>query len=284
MRWFELLEEAPMSDRPVPDHRSLSLDELLANWPYEFGEVVARLETGDDKREVLQLRIDMGVLQMETTGRPDGQSPGGHPTYYDQLFALLTEEGEEFELDETRCIEIDREFMQFYHRRIAWLALADFSRAIADAEHTLALMDFSSLHAPSVEWADMHEQYRPFVLFHRAQAAALAALEDLKPEQAVKELDEGAKQLYAAYQALEECFEVDEEEQEDEYMNRLYEMKASIENQYEIEPPLAKQLAEAVAGEQYELAAELRDRIARKSRRSSESGSIRPPASDGPSL
>ena len=47
-------------------------------------------------------------------------------------------------------MEIDREFVQFFHRRVAWLALREFDRAVADADHTLALMDFSSLHAPDV--------------------------------------------------------------------------------------------------------------------------------------
>ncbi|MGI9455553.1 MAG: UvrB/UvrC motif-containing protein [Aeoliella sp.] len=261
-----------MSD--TPQH----LDDLFADWPYEFGEVVARIVPGADGRDVVQLRIDMGMLQLETADRPDGSRPGGQPTYYDQLLTLLAEKGEEFELDEERCIEIDREFVQFYHRRIAWLSLGEFERAVVDADHTLSLMDFSSLHAPHAEWAEMHEQYRPFVLFHRTQAVALAALENLDPADAVKEIDEGVAQIAEAYLALggEE-----EDLSEDEFLNRLREMKAALETQYEIEPPLTKQLAEAIAREQYELAAEIRDKIARKTRRVPGSESVRPRPGDG---
>ncbi len=57
----------------------------------------------------------------------------------------VIKEGDAFELDPARCMEIDREFVQFFHRRVAWLALREFDRAVADADHTLALMDFSSL-------------------------------------------------------------------------------------------------------------------------------------------
>ena len=57
--------------------RPKHLDDLLKDWPYEFGEVAAREVIGHDGRELIQLRIDMGVLQMETTGRPDGEEPGG---------------------------------------------------------------------------------------------------------------------------------------------------------------------------------------------------------------
>ena len=241
--------------------RHQHLDDLFENWPYEFGEVIARRAEGKDGRDLVQLRIDMGVLQLEAEGRPDGTEPAGHATYYDYLLWLVTTEQDDFELDEARCVEIDREFVQFYHRRIAWLSLAEFDRAIADADHTLALMDFSSLHAPHAEWAEMHEQYRPFVLFHRTQAAALGHLEGVEPEKAVKELEAGLKQITEIYNSQG----VDPEDLvEDEFLNRLAEMKQVLEDQYEIEPPLNKQLAEAVAREQYELAAELRDRIARK--------------------
>ena len=41
-----------------------------------------------------------------------------------------------------QCAESDREFIQFYHRRVAWLALRRHDQAIQDADHTLALMDF----------------------------------------------------------------------------------------------------------------------------------------------
>ncbi|WP_425398074.1 UvrB/UvrC motif-containing protein [Aeoliella sp.] len=236
------------------------LDHLFNEWPYEFGDVAARKVQGHDGRDVLQLRMDMGVLQLEVTGRPDGGRPGGCDNYLEYLKGLLVTEGDEFELDDTRCIEIDREFVQFYHRRIAWLSLGDFDRAAADADHSLALMDFSSIHAPHAEWAEMHEQYRPFVLFHRTQATALAALELLDPASAVEEIEEGCKLIADSYrsQGAEE-----DELAEDEFLVRLGEMKTSLEEQYDIEPPLAKQLAEAIAREQYELAAELRDRINR---------------------
>ena len=36
-----------------------------------------RFVAGDDGREKIQMRIDLGLIQMETTGRPDGERPGG---------------------------------------------------------------------------------------------------------------------------------------------------------------------------------------------------------------
>lgn len=245
-----------MSD--LPQH----LDHLLSDWPYEFGQASARLVSGADGRDVVQLRVDLGVLQMEATGRPDGVRPGGCDTYYDHLLSLAFQEGEEFELNEDRCLQIDREFMQFFHRRVAWLALRAFGRAIVDADHTLALMDFSSAHAPDGEWAEMHEQYRPFVLFHRTQAAALIELERNQAAAAVAAIDEGLTRLQKVFEA----HDAEEEFEEHPLALKLQELKQAIAEHFELRPTLAQQLAEAIASEQYELAARLRDKLGRQRR------------------
>jgi len=98
--------------------RKEHIDHILKNWEYSPGEVDARLARGDDGREVVQLRIDMGLLQMEVDGRPDGTRPQGAETYYDYLVAAAIQEGDDFELSEDQCGEADREFVQFYQRRL----------------------------------------------------------------------------------------------------------------------------------------------------------------------
>ena len=233
------------------------IDHLLKDWPYRFGEVIARKVRGSDRRPLLQMRVDMGVLQMETTGRPDGERPEGFETYYDYLVSLSFHEGAEFELSARRCMEIDREFVQFYHRRICWLALKDYHRAAEDADHTLKLMDFSTAHSPDDNWSLMHEQYRPFVLFHRTQARALTKLEQTDPQQAVATIDEGLGQLREIF----EEHEAEDEFDESELVIKLREMRDSLIKHYELGPSLAEQLAEAIAKEEYELAAKLRDRM-----------------------
>src|SRR5689334_5718637 len=98
--------------------RRNDIDRLLKEWAYEPGEVLARLVRGSDGREILQMRVELGLLQMEVAGRPDGQRPEGHETYFDYLLALSLDEGEDFELTPEQCAAADREFLQFYHRRI----------------------------------------------------------------------------------------------------------------------------------------------------------------------
>jgi hypothetical protein len=240
--------------------RRKDIDDLLSDWVFQPGEVMARLVKAADGREVLQMRVDMGLLQMEVAGRPDGSRPSGAETYFDYLLSAKVQDGDSFVLTAPQCAEVDREFVQFYHRRICWLALRKFRQATKDADHTLALMDFVKKHSPDEQWTLSHEQYRPFVLFHRVQAAALGELEEQGAEAAIGEINRGLEQ----FRHIFEEYEVAEKFDEDELVRRLQELQSSLREHYHVERTLDERLADAVADEQYELAAQLRDQIARR--------------------
>ena len=238
---------------------SSDLDYLLNEWPYEPESLCARLIKAADGRDLIQLRIDLGILQLETHGRPDGQHPQGHNTLLDCLCKQEAEDPD-FELDEATCLEVDREFVQFYHRRVAWLRLQRFERAVQDADHTLALMDFCREHSPCEDWTLQHEQHRAFVLFHRTQAAALQSIEEQAPEDAVEAISDGLDLIEENFidMGWEEHFD------SDELVERLVELRESLRNDFSIEKTLNEQLADAVASEQYELAARLRDQMSQR--------------------
>jgi hypothetical protein len=62
------------------------ISELLDKWPYESGRINARLVKGKDGQPRIQVRLDLGLLQMHTDGRPDGQRPFGYTSlleYYE---------------------------------------------------------------------------------------------------------------------------------------------------------------------------------------------------------
>jgi hypothetical protein len=240
--------------------RRKDIDELLAGWPYQPGEVMARIVEAADGRELLQMRVDMGLLQMEVDGRPDGARPQGAETYFDYLLSLVIHEGDDFELSAEQCAEADREFVQFYHRRICWLALRRFDEAARDADHTLAFMDFVKHHSPDEDWTVSHEQYRPYVMFHRVQAAALAELEKNGAEAAISEINRGLDNFRKVFEEYDAAEKFDD----DELVRRLKELQESLREHYRVGRTLDEQLADAVASEQFELAAQLRDEIARR--------------------
>jgi len=243
---------------------SYDIDCILRDWPYQAGVVSARVIRASDGRKVYQMRIELGLLQMEATGRPDGERPGGAETYLDWLRAEELRREERLVLDEEQCLEVDREFLQYYHRRICCLALREFDQAIADAEHTLSLMDFATAHSPDEQWSLSHEQYRVYVLFHRTQAKALQELHRAGPEAAIEAIDEGLAKIHRLFVHLD----AEDEYERDELVRQLAEMKESVRQEYKLGRTLAEQLAEAVAAEQYERAAALRDEIARRRRKS----------------
>lgn len=240
-----------------------NIDRLLRDWAYDPSGISVRKKKGSDGRDVIQMRLDLGLLQLETTGRPDGTRPQGADSYYEYLVRRTLEEGEEYEMTEDECDEADREFVQYYHRRICWLALREFDKAKADADHTLRLMDFCRDHSPDDQWTMSHEQYRPFVMFHRTQAAALAALGDKGAEAAVEELNLGLDKIRQVFTE----YEADEEFEDDELVARLTELRESLRQHFHVGRTLQEQLTDAVASEKYELAAQIRDELNRRNTR-----------------
>src|ERR1700726_4647370 len=61
------------------------IDNALRGWDYKAGVIQARLVKARDGREVIQMRVDLGVLQIEQGSRPDGARPHGFPTYFAYL-------------------------------------------------------------------------------------------------------------------------------------------------------------------------------------------------------
>lgn len=237
-----------------------NIDRILRDWPFDPNGISVRKTKGSDGREVLQMRLDLGLLQLELTGRPDGTRPEGAETYFDFLVGRAVQAEGEFEMSEEECEQADREFVQYYHRRICWLALREFDEAVLDADHTLGLMDFCRDHSPDDQWTMSHEQYRPFVLFHRTQAAALAALADQSAEVAVEELNSGLERIREVFAQ----YEAEEEYTDDELVTRLIELRESLRQHFHVGQTLLEQLEEAVASEQYELAAQLRDELQKR--------------------
>ena len=249
------------------------IDEALHGWPYEPdpGEVVAREVRARDGRNVLQIRVELGLLQMEVDGRPDGVRPHSFATYLDYLRHRASTRSSSqgggkspWTMTAEHCAEADREFAQFYHRRVAWLTLQRYDRALQDADHSLALMDLVRKYASDADYVASHERYRGLVLFHRTQAAAALALERRKPEEAIDSVREGMERLIEHQQGV--ATETDDTPN-DALIEQLRVLEREIRKNFSVEKTLREQLDEAVADEDYELAARLRDQIKAQARR-----------------
>lgn len=240
----------------MADSRNIS--DILQGWNYDSQSIRARIVAGQDgEADVLQMRVEMGLIQMAVDGRPDGIRPEGFATYLDYLLQEEISQGNEWELNDEQCMEVDREFMQFYQRRISWLSIKEYQQVVRDADHTLALMDFCKRHSPEDGWTIVHEQYRPFVLFHRTQAAAYHQLNESTPQAAIECINDGLNTIRSIFEShdLEEHFD------EDELVSQLRDIRESLRDEYSVGKTLHEQLADAIASEQYERAAEIRDQL-----------------------
>ena len=241
------------------------IDEALHGWPNnsEPGDVVAREISARDGRKVLQIRVELGVLQMEVEGRPDGARPHGYATFLEYLrhrANMKSARAADWKMSDEQSVEVDREFSQFYHRRVAWLTLQRYDKALLDADHSLELMNFVAEHSGSVEYIDSHERFRGLVLFHRTQSAAALALERRKPEDAVDSVREGVERL--ADHQRDWSADADRDQTPNETLiAQLRVLESEIRKNFEVEKTLGEQLDEAVADEDYERAARIRDQI-----------------------
>lgn len=235
---------------------------LLNEWPFEPGQLCVRIIKGENGREKIQLRIEMGILQMEVTGRPDGQRPHGSESllhYYQTRSRKAEERREKFFLDSEMCMDLQLEALQYYHRRISFLEIGDYLRAKQDAERNLMLFDFVKDHAEDEEDRVAFEHYRPFVIGHRVRAEVLMQLEREAYDSALEKIDAGIAELQTLFQIPDRPEFLDENEE----IAFLREWAEEIRKDRPRTPTqnLRDKLRDAVAREDFERAAKLRDQL-----------------------
>src|SRR5256712_4081998 len=178
----------------VPSAMSLDLNSILKDWPHENGNIKVRKIAGLDGREKLQLRVDLGVLQMEMIGRPDGQRPHNCESlleYHQKRAARAEEKGEAYELTSEQCAELQQEGIQYYHRYLSLFQINDFAGVVRDTQRNLDLFTFVTEHTDRDELSWTLQQFRPYVLMMNTRAKASILLGQGKFAEAVAEIERG---------------------------------------------------------------------------------------------
>ena len=173
---------------------SSDLHSILGDWPHETGKIKVRKIVGLDGREKLQLRIDLGVLQMEMTGRPDGVRPHGCESlleYHQVRAGRAVQRGENYELTLEQCAELQQEGIQYYHRYLSLFQINDFAGVVRDTQRNLDLFDFVSEHTERDELSWNLQQFRPYVLMMNTRAKASILLAQGKFPEAMREIQHG---------------------------------------------------------------------------------------------
>ena len=249
-----------MSD--VPATMSLDLNTILKDWPHENGNVKVRKIAGLDGREKLQLRVDLGVLQMEMTGRPDGQRPHNCESlleYHQRRAVRAAEKGEDYELTPEECAELQQEGIQYYHRYLSLFQINDFAGVVRDTQRNLDLFTFVTEHTDRDELSWSLQQFRPYVLMMNTRAKASILLAQGKFGEAMSEIERGRGAIAEFFQHSN-FPELVSKSSEIAFLDEwLEEVKAKRPlSKLEI---MQREMETAIGKELYERAAELRDAI-----------------------
>lgn len=243
----------------------LDLTDLLHDWPMESGRINARMIAGRDGQRKVQVRIDLGVLQMNSTDRPDGRRPNGAPT----LLAWHQQQQKRYERDTgmsagfvlspDECRALREEAVQFYHRYVAMFSLKEFEAVVRDTTHNLGIFDLCGTFGPTDQDRLLLEQFRPSVIMTRARAEAESAILRSEPRAALAALDRGLGELRVVFDdaGQGDSFDQANEVQLLRGMRDALIPKLPASQSAELE----ERLRAAIDAENYELAAILRDEL-----------------------
>ena len=235
------------------------IGDLLNSWPFDPDELVARRIVAKDGSERIQIRIDMGMLQLETKGRPDGQRPFGCESLLEYYSKKMADEGPEASLDNEACEDLFQEAWQYYQRYLSMFYLEDYAAVVEDAGHNLQIFDLVHDHADNDEDKWYFEQYYPHAIMMQARAGAMIALDDDDYKGALRRVREGTERI-EAFVADWDGDVMEEDLPELSFLQDWYE-ELETERPLSRREQLERDLTVAVEAENFEEAARLRDKI-----------------------
>jgi hypothetical protein len=251
---------------------SQDISTILGEWPYEPDDVMVRLVPGEDGKNKLQLRVDLGILQMELDGRPDGIRPEGEESwldYYERLQRRHDEfqpENPPFSLKLEDCTRLWREAVQYYHRYLSFWHLNMYELCARDTQRNLHLFAFVRTFAEDDRMKMQFDQWRPYVSMMYTRAVAMPQVLKKSYREAFNTIESGIEAIrdfleeYNQSHRAEECVELVSLENWRDELLAHEEAAAAAEPKSKIQL-LRQKLEKAIAAEEFEDAARLRDEI-----------------------
>ncbi len=271
---------------------SQDLSKLLREWPYDPDDAV-RMITAEDGRSVMQVRRPVGIEQYELDGRPDGESPLGNDTVVEAIEGQLSQYVEEygsddgFEIGHEDAVRLHNEGVLFYYRYLLLFQVNDFERTTRDTEHNLRLTRLLERYCSNEDDRNEVLQFKPYILRMNAMSRAMTSLKRQMKEIAQHILESAVEEIEALEDIDSPAFRF-EKVRSANYLRSTIEQLAQAETDadgeivpveddqlYEEEPGgeeygdygddelsrLEHELENALEEENYERAAEIRDRI-----------------------
>ncbi len=242
---------------------SVDLRNLLIAWPYD-AENDTRIVLGDDGRQVLQVRTPLGIEQFELDGRPDGSRPHGMGSALEYQLSRLEKatqasENPTFSIGSSDCIELFNESTLYYFRYVRLFQLRDWPRTIRDTDRNIRVFDLIHRYAEREEDRSFLEKWRPYVVRVKATATAMHATEKKDYDAAVRTIKDAISAIEAMDEQDDETFKFERERS----LTALRDLNTQIQRDRPLSQleKLEHQLRRAIERQEFERAAELRDKI-----------------------
>ena len=255
------------------------ISRLLDTWEYKPGQVQVRRLKGRDGVHKIQLRLDLGILQMNAEGRPDGKRPLAHESLFHHFVSQLEKHraahdgsDEDFALNAEDCARLQQEAIQYHHRYICFYQLGDYAAVIRDTTRNLEVFDFVDEFAETDELSWALQQFRPQLLLMVTRAKGMIALEKKEFAAAAREVETGIaalREFYTAFERPDLAEQSGEIHSLEQWLENLRNNSEKRSDKPEGEPPLVlterqkleRALQDAVSREDYEQAARVRDAL-----------------------
>ncbi|MFI5381600.1 MAG: UvrB/UvrC motif-containing protein [Tepidisphaerales bacterium] len=246
---------------------SKDISSMLQGWDYEPGTINVRKIIGSDGLPKLQMRLDLGLLQMETDGRPDGQRPHGFESllefHEDRLKGHRELNGTElgFHLTPVQCQHLREESLMYHNRYLSLFVLGEYAGVARDTARNLRVLDLCGKYAIDDHDRLVLEQYRPYIIMMYTRATASIEIEQESYREAFTIVKNGLKEIKQFFFRFDQP---DAYRQASE-VRALKKLLGEIRTHLPPDPvrQLKKDLQRALKDERYEDAARLRDEIER---------------------
>ena len=237
---------------------SSDLTPILKDWQWQSGVFGVRTLSGHDGRLLLQVRLELGIIQMEADGRPDGNASGGFGSVLDRVRSHVATPGGA-RLGAQDASDLGGEILLYRQRAMACAVLELWPRVRRDALHNIEILDVLWTHGPENTERGRNELWRANEIKMQARAEVAMALAAGRKVEAGLAIDRALESLEKSFQRAGAAKEF-ERAIETQYLRGLREsltLKLPASQRLELE----RRMLIAIGCENFELAAILRDEL-----------------------
>lgn len=232
---------------------------ILNEWEFNPDNYI-RFIKGENGRELMQVRLPLGIEQYELSGRPDGKKPYGKETIleeYENKLADSQKNKKTFLLTDHDYQLLKNESMLYYYRYLILFQIGEYNKTIKDTDHNIKLYDFIDKYYFNKNKNSLL-QYRPYVYRINSISKAMLFINKKDIISAKNILESAIETIKTIPKINTEIFNFEKSRSISQIQDILDQLKSQFPDEKDI---LQEELKRAIELEDFKWAAELRDKL-----------------------